>query len=95
MGMKTGLAVGFGLGYWFGAKAGEARYRQLEDAMAKLRSSSAYQSARDRARERLGTVVDDGMARARIALSDATNRATAVTVEADLPFYDQDRDRQR
>lgn len=90
VGFKAGVLVGIGIGYWFGAKAGEERYRQLEAMAERLRASDAYQSARDRARERLGTAVDDGVARARDMLNSATDAATDPSLGE---FYDQDLDR--
>lgn len=93
MGLKTGLAIGFGVGYWFGAKAGEARYEQLEELAAKVRSSSTFQSTTIKARERLSAAMDDGVAKARIMLADATGGAASAARDPELPFYDQDRER--
>ena len=32
MRLRLGIVVGFGLGYWFGAKAGRRRYEQMRRA---------------------------------------------------------------
>ncbi len=90
MGFKAGLVVGLGVGYWFGAKAGEERYVQLEAMADRLRESQAYQSARDKARDRAGAAVTDGVARAKSLLGDATDDID-LTLEA--PLFDQDRER--
>lgn len=36
MRFRVGLVVGFGIGYYLGAKAGRERYEQLRDVLAEL-----------------------------------------------------------
>lgn len=71
MGFKAGLLVGLGVGYWFGAKAGEQRYEQLEAMADRLRTSQTYRAARERASERVSGAMEDGLARARGLIEDA------------------------
>ena len=47
-----GVIIGFGTGYYLGAKAGRARYEQLRRVVAKVPSLSKLQAAADLARER-------------------------------------------
>ncbi len=51
--MRTGLIVGFGLGYYFGAKAGRARYEQIEGWLDRARGTAFYRDTR--------TKVEDGI----------------------------------
>ena len=61
MRFRIGLLVGFGAGYYLGAKAGRERYEQLNRTLRKLRRSQALDTAADKAK----AVVDLGMERAR------------------------------
>jgi hypothetical protein len=47
--MRFGLVVGFGVGYYLGAKAGRERYIQINSLLRKARRSEAYQHAIDKA----------------------------------------------
>jgi IS4 transposase len=67
MRFRVGLAVGFGTGYYFGAKAGRERYEQLDRLLHKARRSDAFETATDKAR----AVVDLGVERAREAVEHA------------------------
>jgi hypothetical protein len=49
---RFGLAVGFGAGYYLGAKAGRERYEQLRRLFGKVPSIAKVQAAVDLARER-------------------------------------------
>ena len=46
MRFRTGLLVGLGLGYYFGAKAGRERYEQIEKWLDRLRDTAAYRDVR-------------------------------------------------
>ena len=61
MRLRIGLLIGFGAGYYLGAKAGRERYEQLNRTLRKLRRSQALDTAADKAK----AVVDLGMERAR------------------------------
>ncbi|CAN5555274.1 hypothetical protein BH20ACT2_BH20ACT2_09250 [soil metagenome] len=61
MRFRLGLAIGFGAGYYLGAKAGRERYQQLDRWLSKARGSDAFETATDKAR----AVVDLGVERAR------------------------------
>jgi len=43
--MKTGLIVGFAVGYYFGAKAGRERYEQIHGWLRDIRDSRPYEKA--------------------------------------------------
>lgn len=61
MRFATGLAVGFGAGYYYGAKAGRQRFEQLDRMLTKVRESDAVDIATDKAK----AVLDLGVERAR------------------------------
>jgi hypothetical protein len=49
---RLGLVVGFGAGYYLGARAGRERYEQLRRLAGKVPSVAKLQAAADLARER-------------------------------------------
>ena len=61
MRFKLGLVIGLGVGYYFGAKAGRARYEQLRVWIEKAKESDLLETATDKAK----AVVDLGVERAR------------------------------
>ena len=61
MRMRLGLAVGFGAGYYLGAKAGRDRYEEINRFVAKVKRSDAYDTATEKAK----AAVDLGVERAR------------------------------
>jgi hypothetical protein len=61
MRMRLGLATGFAAGYYLGTKAGRERYDELQQLLAKVRRSDAYETAADKAK----AAVDLGVERAR------------------------------
>jgi len=61
MRFRLGVMVGFGVGYYLGAKAGRERYVQLNAMVRKVKRSDAYEEATDKAR----AVVDLGVERAK------------------------------
>ena len=61
MRFRMGLLVGFGAGYYLGAKAGRERYEQLNTLIAKVKRTEAYDTATDKAK----AVVDLGVERAK------------------------------
>jgi hypothetical protein len=66
--MRLGLVVGFGAGYYLGAKAGTERYEELNRLIDKVRSSEAYGTATEKAR----AAVDLGVERVRGAVDGTT-----------------------
>lgn len=70
MRFRIGVAVGFALGYYLGARAGRERYEQIRRGMAKARESTVVQKAR--------AAVELGMERVR---SEPTIDITATVVE--------------
>lgn len=61
MRFRTGAVIGFGVGYYYGAKAGRERYRELEAYLERVRGNETYQQTRDK----VLAVADKGAARAR------------------------------
>ncbi|MBM3675944.1 MAG: hypothetical protein FJW88_13565 [Actinobacteria bacterium] len=57
MKFRIGLVLGFGLGYYLGAKAGRARYEQIRRRLERLRDSRLF--------ERLQAAVEIGVERLR------------------------------
>jgi hypothetical protein len=60
--------VGFGAGYYLGAKAGRERYEQLNAMVAKVKRSDVYDTATDKAK----AVVDLGVERAKDMVEEHT-----------------------
>ena len=50
MRFRLGVMVGFGAGYYLGAKAGRERYVQLNSYIRKIKRSDAYEAATDKAK---------------------------------------------
>jgi len=61
MHFRTGLVLGLGVGYYFGAKAGRERFEQLDRVLTKVRESEAIDTAAEKAR----AVLDLSVERAR------------------------------
>jgi len=58
---RLGLVVGFAVGYYLGARAGQGRYEQMERWMQKARESDAAELAAEKAK----AVIDLTVERAR------------------------------
>jgi len=63
------MAIGFGAGYYLGAKAGRQRYEQLNRWIEKTRQSEAYENVTEKAK----AVVDLGVERARDLVEGGAN----------------------
>ena len=61
MRFRLGLVIGFGAGYYYGAKAGRQRFEQLDRVLTKVKTSEALDVATDKAR----AVLDLSVERAR------------------------------
>jgi len=76
--------VGFGTGYYLGAKAGRERYEQIRTTIAKVKRSDAYGAATDKAK----AVVDLTTERAKelveehTPLGHGTNGSTSTQVSS-------------
>ena len=51
MRFRVGVLIGFGAGYYLGAKAGRERYEQMNRTIRKVKRSDAYESAVEKAKE--------------------------------------------
>jgi hypothetical protein len=72
--MKLGLAIGFGVGYYLGAKAGRARYEQMRIWVDRAKDSELFETATDKAK----AVVDLGVERARDLVDRGTEDPAAI-----------------
>ena len=73
MRFRLGLLIGFGTGYYLGAKAGRERYEQINGWIRQAKESDAFETATDKAR----AVIDLGVERARDAVqSDGGDEGT-------------------
>jgi len=72
MRFRLGVMIGFGAGYYLGAKAGRERYEQINRWIDNARGSEAYGTATDKAR----AVIDLGVERARDLVGHAGNGKT-------------------
>ena len=67
MGFKTGMLVGFGIGYVLGTKAGRERYEELKGSWDQFMGNPSVQRAVARGKE----VVESGAQRGIRAVEDA------------------------
>lgn len=58
MKLRTGLVVGFAVGYYFGSKAGRERYEQLRRLLDRTAPMSKVRAAVELGRERLRDVTE-------------------------------------
>jgi hypothetical protein len=52
------MMVGFGVGYYLGAKAGRERYEQLSATLQKAKRSEVYEEATDKAKAVIDLTVE-------------------------------------
>ena len=88
MRFRLGYLLGFGCGYYLGAKAGRARYEQLSDMLDRLRRTDAYETTADKARaivdeqvERIKEVVEERVEQAKEVVEERVGRAKQVVDE--------------
>jgi hypothetical protein len=68
MGFKSGMLVGFGIGYVLGSKAGRERYEELRAAWDQFMGNPSVQRVVTKGRE----VVDTGVSKGIRAVEDAS-----------------------
>ncbi len=78
MRFRTGLAIGFGVGYVLGAKAGRERYHQIQRAWQKVTDDPVVGKVVAQGR----AAVDISTAAAREAISNGLNQASEKVREA-------------
>ena len=61
MGFKTGLILGFGVGYVLGSKAGRERYEELRRAWDDFSGNPRVHDAVERGKEIVSTGVNEGL----------------------------------
>lgn len=77
MRFRLGLVLGFGCGYYLGAKAGRARYEQLNDMLTRVRGSDAYEATAEKAR----ALVDDQVEKVKEVVEERVDLAKEVVEE--------------
>ncbi len=77
MRVKLGFLVGFGAGYVLGAKAGTDRYEQLRRLYGNLISSPEFRQASDRAKEAVGT----GLEQAKGAATEGASKVKGAVMD--------------
>ncbi len=88
MRFRLGLSIGFGLGYYLGARAGRERYDQMNDFFRRIKGSETFEQATTTAKD----VVDLGVDKAKDVVdsklgdSDAPNGAAATSQPPEDPF---------
>ena len=87
MRFRLGLSVGFGLGYYLGARAGRERYEQINDMVRRVKRSETFETATDKAKD----VVDLGVEKTKDMVDsklgdDGPNGAVAPPSPPDDPF---------
>ncbi len=81
MRFRMGLAIGFGVGYYLGAKAGQERYLQMQRWLEKAKDSHAMEVAAEKAQ----ALVDLGVERARDLVDREHNGGNGATARAAPP----------
>lgn len=81
MGFKTGMIIGFGVGYVLGTKAGRERYEELRQAWQELTGNPRFQEAVERGKDLVGTgmresltAVQGGVEKASDAVKDRLDK---------------------
>ncbi len=74
---KFSFVLGFGAGYVLGAKAGKQRYEQIKRLYDNVTSSPGFQRAAGKAREAVGTSLEQ----ARDAASGGVSKVTGAVKE--------------
>ena len=82
MRFRLGFAIGFGTGYYLGAKAGRSRYEQLDSWLSKAKQSDVMETATEKAK----AVVDLGVERAKDLIDRKKDESTGA-VEVEVPVH--------
>lgn len=77
MGFKTGLLVGFGVGYVLGTRAGRERYEELRRAWGQLAGNPQVQAAVSTGKDIVGSGASKGLH----AIQGGVERATGAVKE--------------
>jgi len=84
MRFRTGLLVGLAVGYYYGTKAGQERFQQIDRYLAQVRETDAYRDVRIR----VGDLMDEGITRSRGLVGDSVFGPAPPTPTDDPAFYD-------
>ena len=86
MGMKSGLVIGFGIGYVLGAKAGRQRYEQIQAWWSKASGNPAVQKATDTARAVAGGAGRKSMEAVQGGVSKVSGAVKQRLGDGDAPY---------
>ncbi len=86
MSMKTGLVIGFGIGYVLGARAGRQRYEQIQAWWSRFSGSPAVQRATDGARSIAGEAGRKGFDAVQGGVSKVSGAVKQRLGDADAPY---------
>jgi hypothetical protein len=78
MSFRTGLLIGFGIGYVLGARAGRERYEQIADLAKRFSETGFVQSATDKGR----AAADQAVQQVRDTVSEKLHGASDKVREA-------------
>ena len=81
MGFKSGLLVGFGVGYVLGSKAGRERYDELRAAWDQFMGNPSVQRVVTKGREVVDTGVNRGIRAVEDASDEVKNRVEGSTTK--------------
>ncbi|HLM62988.1 MAG TPA: hypothetical protein VK306_01710 [Acidimicrobiales bacterium] len=83
MRFKLGLAVGFAAGYWYGSLSEEERKRQLDEALAKVRSNPRVQQVTETVSRNAGKVGEAVGGRTADTVDTATDTVASTVAPSD------------
>ncbi|MCA1703352.1 MAG: hypothetical protein LC808_08845 [Actinobacteria bacterium] len=83
MRFRLGLAIGFGSGYYLGAKAGRSRYEQMDRWINKAKENEVIESAAEKAK----AVVDPLVERAKDLVDRSKETDDTVVVDVEVPVH--------
>src|SRR6266513_87380 len=81
MRFRLGLVIGFGAGYYLGARAGRERYEDSKRMISKVKRSDAFETDSDKAK----AAVDLGMERAKDVIDEKVRGDGNDTTDANDP----------
>ncbi|MDU6661517.1 MAG: YtxH domain-containing protein [Actinomyces sp.] len=88
MGMKIGLALGLGVGYVLGTRAGRERYEKIKAAAHKLREQPFASRPLDNAGQRVSEAVRTGGERVTDKVADAVKERLFGTPTSTYEYVD-------
>ena len=84
MRFRLGMVIGFGAGYYLGAKAGRQRYEQINKLVNRTKRSETFEVATEKAK----AVIDLGVERAKDAIDDVADKVVKHDDHAETETLD-------